>query len=172
MFIEIRLEALKNWKNQFQQLEQEVTQLITFFENQYEESAINDEFTEEVKAKLENRRDGIRLSVKSASRLLRKLNPEKPLEDGTQEFIAHEEMSQKLNHFSEQQSSQEDDLDVIQVEEVSQIGEESNPIEPSEKAGEGEGNSQLYTDVESSMGEEAVKYCCNFRGKTRRRCQF
>jgi len=96
--------SLDKWKNQFQGLETEVTKLMSFFEQKYEESAVDDDFSEDVKAKLENRRDGIRLSVKSASRLLRRLNPEKPLETEIDEFINDEVMREKLM-FSEQQEA-------------------------------------------------------------------
>ncbi|MFE4354218.1 nucleotide exchange factor GrpE [Peribacillus butanolivorans] len=77
---------LSEWKNQFILLEQGIIELTKFFEEKYEKSEIDASLHGDIKAKLENRREGIRLSVKSSSRLLRKLNPEKPLEDSSKSF--------------------------------------------------------------------------------------
>ena len=138
-----RVETFQNWKNQFQQLEQEVPQLINFFEKKYEEFAINHDLTEEVKAKLENRREGVRLSVKSVSRLMRKLNPEKPLEDHTEAFISSEEMSEKIRQVSAQYSAQEEHLSGETVTEGSRLEEENKVTEDSENIDAGEADTIL-----------------------------
>ncbi|WP_078409459.1 nucleotide exchange factor GrpE [Priestia abyssalis] len=91
---------LDNWKHQFQQLELEIKRLIMSFEQHYEQWIVSEQFGDEVKEKLENRREGIRLSVKSVSRLLRKLKPEKPLEGSASVFIGEEELAVKLSIFT------------------------------------------------------------------------
>ena len=148
-----RAGTFQNWKNQFQQLEQEVPQLISFFQKKYEEFAINHDLTEEVKAKLENRREGVRLSVKSVSRLLRKLNPEKPLEDHTEAFISSEEMSEKLRQVSAQYSAQEEHLSGETVTEGSRLEEESEVTEDSENIGAGEAGTVLQVSNKEGTGE-------------------
>lgn len=91
---------LDDWKHQFQQLELEIKRLMMSFEQHYEQWMVSEQFEEEVKEKLENRREGIRLSVKSVSRLLRKLQPEKPLEGSGSAFICEEELAAKLSIFT------------------------------------------------------------------------
>ena len=84
------------WKSDFQRLEIEIKDLMESFENLYQGSQLTEDFSMEIKEKLENRREGIRLSVKSASRLLRKLDPEKPLSDVEHEFITSEEFAHQI----------------------------------------------------------------------------
>lgn len=81
-------QQLDEWKARFETLGEEVTRLASSFEAKYEQFQIPEAFPEDIIEKLENRREGIRLSVKSASRLLRKLNPDKPLEEPATAFIS------------------------------------------------------------------------------------
>ena len=90
------------WKNDFQQLETEIKDLMESFEKDYQESELTDDFSEDIREKLENRREGIRLSVKSVSRLLKKLDPEKPLMDVETDIIKNEELGNMLNANREQ----------------------------------------------------------------------
>lgn len=93
----LKRERLDNWKYQFQQLEQEVKRLMMSFEQHYEQWGVSGQFEDEIKEKLNNRREGIRLSVKSVNRLFRKLNPEKPLEAGHAAFICEEGLADRLS---------------------------------------------------------------------------
>jgi hypothetical protein len=60
------------WEHQFFELEKALNTLSDNFQKRYEKSEVPTDITEEVKSKLENRREGVRLSAKSASRLVRK----------------------------------------------------------------------------------------------------
>jgi len=90
-------ERLEDWKHQFQKLEQEVKRLMVSFGQYYEKWEVSEQFEDEIQEKLKNRREGIRLSVKSVNRLLKKLNPEKPLEAGGAVFIFEEELANRLS---------------------------------------------------------------------------
>jgi len=83
---------LEEWKSEFRRLEAEINQLTQTFEQHFAKSELGEQFEQAIREKLENRREGIRLTVKSASRLIRKLNPEKPLEDQTSQFIFKEDL--------------------------------------------------------------------------------
>ncbi|MCM3162620.1 nucleotide exchange factor GrpE [Metabacillus litoralis] len=148
--------SLNEWKNQFQELETEVTNLMSVFEQKYEESVVDDDFSEDVKAKLENRRDGIRLSVKSASRLLRRLNPEKPLDTETDELITDEVMREKLM-ASEHQEASEEPEDAVQVEGVTENTVQVSELEEAneELNVEGEGEDIAPSDDEEVLVEAA-----------------
>lgn len=87
---------LSFWEQQFSDLEQAVDSLSVNFQERYEKSEVPSELSEEIKAKLENRREGVRLSAKSASRLVRKLNPEKPVIEGEVEFVSEEQLRENL----------------------------------------------------------------------------
>jgi len=93
---ETKQTRLSNWQQQFKDLEEAVSQLSAFFEDRYEHSEVNGDLPEEIKSKLENRREGIRLSVKSASRLLRKLNPEKTLPSCINEYITEDKLVNEI----------------------------------------------------------------------------
>ncbi|MFB9759030.1 nucleotide exchange factor GrpE [Ectobacillus funiculus] len=93
----LKRERLDNWKDQSQQLEQEVKRLMMSFEQYYEQWGVSGKFEDEIKEKLNNRREGIRLSVKSVNRLFRKLNPEKSLEAGYAAFIFEEGLADRLS---------------------------------------------------------------------------
>ena len=130
------------------------TAVNQFFEKKYEEFAINHDLTEEVKAKLENRREGVRLSVKSVSRLMRKLNPEKPLEDHTEAFISFsEEMSEKIRQVSAQYSAQEEHLSGETVTEGSRLEEENKVTEDSGNIDAGEADTILQVSNKEGTHE-------------------
>ncbi|PTL37805.1 nucleotide exchange factor GrpE [Alkalicoccus saliphilus] len=83
----IKRKLLEEWKVQFEELEVEAEKLSAFFQRNYENKMIQDNFPPELQELLENRLEGIRLSAKTATRLKRKLNNEKPLEDPPKGFI-------------------------------------------------------------------------------------
>ena len=85
---------MDSWKSDFQQLETEIKDLMESFEKDYQESELTDDFSEDIREKLENRREGIRLSAKSVSRLIKKLDPEKPLTDVETDIITNDEVGQ------------------------------------------------------------------------------
>ncbi|WP_154991625.1 hypothetical protein [Priestia megaterium] len=92
-----RQKELEKWKAEFDRLSQETEQFMFSFHEKYEKTTIDEEFTDELKEKLENRLEGIRLSDKSVSRLIRRLNPEKEIETATSEFILAEKIGEQIN---------------------------------------------------------------------------
>ncbi|MCU7745586.1 nucleotide exchange factor GrpE [Priestia megaterium] len=92
-----RQKELEKWKAEFDRLSQETEQFMFSFHEKYEKTNIDEEFTDELKEKLENRLEGIRLSDKSVSRLIRRLNPEKEIETVTSEFILAEKIGEQIN---------------------------------------------------------------------------
>ncbi|MEM1501928.1 hypothetical protein RG959_00760 [Domibacillus sp. 8LH] len=87
---------LNRWKYEFQQLEKDIQLIMAFFEKRYEELTIPDELEADVIEKLENRKEGIRLSVKSASRLLKKWNPDKEVQDTALSFTTSEALADQI----------------------------------------------------------------------------
>ncbi|MED3878787.1 nucleotide exchange factor GrpE [Priestia megaterium] len=92
-----RQKELEKWKAEFDRLSQETEQFMFSFHEKYEQTTIDEEFTNELKEKLENRLEGIRLSDKSVGRLIRRLNPEKEIETATSEFILAEKIGEQIN---------------------------------------------------------------------------
>lgn len=92
-----RQQELEKWKVEFDRLSQEIEQFMFSFHEKYEQTTIDEEFTNELKEKLENRLEGIRLSDKSVGRLIRRLNPEKEIETATSEFILAEKIGEQIN---------------------------------------------------------------------------
>jgi molecular chaperone GrpE (heat shock protein) len=90
---------LDQWIGDFQKLENDINELNLIFEQVYVDSAIGEEYAEDIKEKLENRRDGVRLSTKSVGKLLRKLNLEKPIEENRVEVLLHDEQEKLLSHL-------------------------------------------------------------------------
>jgi molecular chaperone GrpE (heat shock protein) len=84
---------LDKWKAIFEELSREIDQLSADFDKTHSEMTIIENLPLELKEKLENRLEGVRLSVKTASRLQRKLNIEKLIEEGIPEFIFWEGIS-------------------------------------------------------------------------------
>ncbi|CAK8582523.1 nucleotide exchange factor GrpE [Priestia megaterium] len=92
-----RHKELEKWKAEFDRLSQETEEFMFSFHEKYEKTTIDEEFTDELKEKLENRLEGIKLSDKSVSRLIRRLNPEKEIETATSEFILAEKIGEQIN---------------------------------------------------------------------------
>lgn len=92
-----RQKELEKWKAEFDRLSQETEQFMFSFHEKYEKTTIDEEFTDKLKEKLENRLEGIRLSDKSVSRLIRRLNPEKEIETATSAFILAEKIGEQIN---------------------------------------------------------------------------
>lgn len=98
MVFEDKKKKMSFWEEQFAELERATTTLSTKFQLKYEESELKAGLPEEVTLKLENRREGIRLSAKSASRLGRKLNPDKPLYERELHVITEQEIIGELSY--------------------------------------------------------------------------
>ncbi|KPL59238.1 nucleotide exchange factor GrpE [Rossellomorea vietnamensis] len=170
-----KTDQMNHWKTCFKELEGDVTNLMSFFEQKYEESVVGEEFGEDMKEKLENRRDGIRLSVKSSSRLLRRLNPDKPLETETAEFITDEAIKERLSSTSviseETQIESIDEFKQPQLSESDMTSEEPVDVEvgeasPSETEaslvkGESEGSSDSNDNQDFSIVQEGGEYQAN-----------
>ena len=123
---------MDSWKKDFQKLESEVNKLMESFEKDYQESELTDDFSEDIREKLENRREGIRLSVKSVSRLLRKLDPEKPLTDVEMDIIKTVEVVNMMNMNREQlieEVENQEELAEQQEQAIEVKVETENPIE-------------------------------------------
>lgn len=103
-----RQKELEKWKVEFDRLSQETEQFMFSFHEKYEQTTIDEEFTDELKEKLENRLEGIRLSDKSVSRLIRRLNPEKEIETATSEFILAEKIGRQINENRQVDSETEE----------------------------------------------------------------
>jgi len=103
-----RHKELEKWKAEFDRLSQETEQFMFSFHEKYEKTTIDEEFTDELKEKLENRLEGIRLSDKSVSRLIRRLNPEKEIETATSEFILAEKIGEQINQNRQVDSETEE----------------------------------------------------------------
>jgi molecular chaperone GrpE (heat shock protein) len=116
---------LDQWKVTFQDLSEKVESLSADFENQYNGMTIDENIPLELKEKLENRLDGIRLSNKTASRLKRKLNIEKPIEENTPEFIMWEELQgykgRVLDSEDSEPSNETEQSTEITMESVEQV---------------------------------------------------
>ncbi|PKG22903.1 nucleotide exchange factor GrpE [Niallia nealsonii] len=111
--------CMDDWKEDFKKLETEIQNLIASFHKHYESSELTEDFSSDIRGKLENRREGIRLSVKSASRLLKKLAPEKPLTDVEKEFIANEKLAKEIlaaREFSPIKEAAEEQNEFVQGE--------------------------------------------------------
>lgn len=138
---------LSEWKNQFKLLEQEIIELSQFFQEKYEESEIDSSFHENIIAKLENRREGVRLSVKSASRLLKKLNPEKPLEDSSESFTTLVDFVEK-HVLSSTEKRQLDDS----IKEITLMESDPELTEETLKLG-----TEKCLEVDSNLAEPLAK---------------
>ncbi|MEH7415773.1 nucleotide exchange factor GrpE [Neobacillus drentensis] len=123
---------LDKWKASFEELSQGIERLSADFDKKHSEMTIIENLPSELKEKLENRQEGVRLSVKTASRLQRKLNIEKPIEEGISEFILWEDVSSdqdrvidsegnELSHETEQSPEES----IGHLEEVSKQNEET-----------------------------------------------
>ncbi|MEM5017447.1 nucleotide exchange factor GrpE [Metabacillus indicus] len=100
---------LESWKRKFGNLEEGINHLISTFEKQYEQLS-TEEFNEDIKNKLENRLEGIRLSVKSSNRLHRKLNLDKPFPQPSVMFIPAAEIIKK-DHVGVPESNRKEFLE-------------------------------------------------------------
>ena len=135
---------LDGWKQEFQQLEEDIYIIMAVFEQKYEELTISDEFVPDVIEKLENRKEGIRLSVKSASRLLKKWNPEKEVKESELPFITSEILAKQI-----MQNRGPDELDELTLEE--------NPEKPDQELHNEESVSADSIEQEIVVGEETDK---------------
>ncbi|MEH7097796.1 nucleotide exchange factor GrpE [Neobacillus vireti] len=141
----VKRTLLDKWKADFEELSQMIDHLSADFDRKHSEMTIIEDLPFELKEKLENRHEGVRLSVKTASRLQRKLNIEKPIEEGISEFIFWEGISgaqereislegNELSHETEQSPEES----IMHLEEVLKQNEETlerlkNAIESAEK---------------------------------------
>lgn len=147
-------QIFSRWKNSFEQLEPAVKELIAFFEQKYEDSVIPEEVSESVKEQLENRRDGIRLSVKSATRLMRRLNPDKPLSDHRDEMITIESMEQKIQEAIEQYKLEKASAEEPELKAEQAVEQEQEQIEVQETK---DGKENIAPAEETAKRTEAAE---------------
>lgn len=156
-----KLARLSFWEQQFSELEKAVNTLSANFQERYEKSEVPGDLSEEIKAKLENRREGVRLSAKSASRLIRKLNPEKPIIVEEVEFVSEEQLLEKLGEVAGSKLPQEGET--LQTftqkldSEISASTEEAVKLEesaPDEATEETESQVPLEESIESETETE------------------
>lgn len=88
---------LSDWRRRFNQLEEDIIQLNKNFEHQYEKKNIQTDLPISIQELLENRREGIRLSVKTTGRLLRKLTPLLQFEFNESRFMMLEQVKVRTN---------------------------------------------------------------------------
>ncbi|WP_428909860.1 nucleotide exchange factor GrpE [Niallia sp. Krafla_26] len=123
-------QEMDDWKNDFKRLEIETKNLMESFEKGYQGLEGTDHFSEDLKTKLENRREGIRLSAKSVSRLLKKMAPEKPLMDVEQDIMTSDEVVKMIQNNHEQSSETSDnELKKVEIETVLE-GDSPSPSVP------------------------------------------
>jgi hypothetical protein len=151
-------DLLEDWKTTFRRLEQEVNSLTHSFEQHYEQSAINEQLEESIKEKLKNRQEGIRLTVKSASRLMRRLNPEKPLEEATSEFTFKESLVTVEVKQEESELNADPNLDeILRVESEIQVDGKSETVLESKL----EQDVELGQEPEVTLEQEVVETFSN-----------
>lgn len=146
--------CMDDWKEDFQKLETEIQNLIASFHKHYENSELTDDFSSDIREQLENRREGIRLSVKSASRLLKKLAPEKPLTDVEKEFITNEKLAKEIlaaREFSPIKETAEEQNEFVQGEIENEISAAISETEAINKENTG---SQEEQNEQNSLAEE------------------
>ncbi|WPL42930.1 nucleotide exchange factor GrpE [Priestia megaterium] len=148
-----RQKELEKWKAEFDRLSQETEQFMFSFHEKYEQMTIDEEFTDELKEKLENRLEGIRLSDKSVSRLIRRLNPEKEIETATSEFILSENIGKQINENRQVDSETEEVVpdptsDLQNQDDVEMIAGENHS-----DSLEGDENNTQEDDIQNQLSE-------------------
>lgn len=94
---QMEMAKLSEWRRQLEQLEEDVIQLNKDFEQRYELKNIQTDLPASIQELLENRREGIRLSVKTTGRLLRKLTPLLQLDFNEARFMTLEQLKVRTN---------------------------------------------------------------------------
>lgn len=141
---EEKKEKIIRWKEILTRLLEDVEKLYDDFQKEYEASELQEGMPEELRAKLANRREGIRLSVKGTSRLAQKLAPVQGLEEITGMFTDWETVQIKIDRKKEKDQKQEQKLEAEKVIEPEEFVEEELVAEK-EEMGEQEGNKETLT---------------------------
>ncbi|MCI2254785.1 nucleotide exchange factor GrpE [Domibacillus sp. PGB-M46] len=97
-------QEIASWKNQVNLLEQKMDGIVNAFQAMYDGLDLPADLDEETENQLQNRKDGIRLSVKSASRLERKWKDIQWPEDFAENFVTPEELVNEIKANKEQHS--------------------------------------------------------------------